>query len=114
LKYPCPCCGYIVFREPVGSYDLCPLCGWEDDGVQLRHPALGGGANSSSLWEAQQRALAHLPLGRDLARGFGRDPQWRPLTEADYEASLARLSPGGHLPALTEPPVGSEYYWLAT
>ena len=35
-KLPCPCCGYLVFDEPVGSFDICPICDWEDDDVQLR------------------------------------------------------------------------------
>jgi len=31
--YPCPCCGYLVFTEPPGSYDICSICFWEDDPV---------------------------------------------------------------------------------
>src|SRR4051794_35124437 len=29
--YACPCCGYITLPER-GSYELCPICFWEDDG----------------------------------------------------------------------------------
>ncbi|MCA9278176.1 MAG: hypothetical protein KDA34_03615 [Phycisphaerales bacterium] len=36
------------------SYDICPVCGWEDDPAQFVDPDLAGGANSVSLevaWE---------------------------------------------------------------
>lgn len=49
----CPCCGYVVFDEPPGSYAICPICFWEDDHVQLRFPTLAGGANKVSLIESQ-------------------------------------------------------------
>ncbi|MER6141865.1 CPCC family cysteine-rich protein [Streptomyces sparsogenes] len=49
---PCVCCGHLVF-ESVGSYEICPLCFWEDDLVQLRWPTHAGGANSTSLVQAQ-------------------------------------------------------------
>src|SRR4029453_12864516 len=52
--YPCPCCGYQVFSEPPGSYEICPICFWEDDGVQLAFPDLAGGANKCSLIDAQK------------------------------------------------------------
>ncbi|MEU0987837.1 CPCC family cysteine-rich protein [Streptomyces sp. NPDC005953] len=34
--YPCPCCGRLVHQSPPGSFQICPVCGWEDDLVQLR------------------------------------------------------------------------------
>jgi hypothetical protein len=43
----------LVFRDAPGSYEICPLCFWEDDLVQLRWPNYGGGANRPSLIEAQ-------------------------------------------------------------
>ncbi len=53
-RYPCPCCGRLVFDEPPGSYSICPVCFWEDDGVQLRWPDWAGGANKPSLIDAQR------------------------------------------------------------
>lgn len=33
-KYTCPCCGYKTLEEEVrGSYEICPICFWEDDSV---------------------------------------------------------------------------------
>ena len=35
-KYKCPCCGFYTFDEkPNGNYDICPVCFWEDDPIQL-------------------------------------------------------------------------------
>lgn len=49
----CPVCGKYVFEEE-GAYEICPVCGWEDDPVQKRDPDLAGGANSRSLNEARK------------------------------------------------------------
>lgn len=47
MKYKCPCCGYYTFDErPSGSYDICPVCFWEDDPVQLDDPSYEGGENT--------------------------------------------------------------------
>ncbi|MHB1131522.1 MAG: CPCC family cysteine-rich protein [Chloroflexota bacterium] len=51
-KYHCPCCGYRTLdEEPPGSYDICPICWWEDDDVD---PDFRGGANRVSLNEARE------------------------------------------------------------
>ena len=54
---PCPVCGYLVFDEPPGSYAICPICFWDDDRIQLGYPLMAGGANSVSLYEAQQQFM---------------------------------------------------------
>lgn len=87
--FPCPCCGYLVFGAPPGSYELCPICFWEDDGVQLSHPLMDGGANKASLHEAQQ-AFAALGACEERSVSFvrppneldRRDPDWRPFNPA--------------------------------
>lgn len=54
-RFPCPCCGYLTFfQEPDGTYEICPVCRWEDDPVQLRDPNYAGGANRASLSEARE------------------------------------------------------------
>jgi hypothetical protein len=87
--YPCPCCGYDVFDEPPGSYLICPICFWEDDGIQLAFPDLAGGANNCSPIEGQQNFVAfgacemrvkdhvRAPIDSDA-----RDPAWRLLDPA--------------------------------
>jgi len=45
---PCDCCGATVIHER-GTYEICPVCGWEDDPAQASDPDLAGGANDMSL-----------------------------------------------------------------
>ena len=49
-KNPCPVCGRMILQE----YDICDVCGWENDPVQLANPTLSGGANHESLQEARK------------------------------------------------------------
>jgi hypothetical protein len=85
-RYPCPCCGYLVFREVAGSWSICPICQWEDDLTQLRWPSLEAGANNVTLVEAQQNyrqfkiselALGH--RGRPPKEHEALDEGWRPI-----------------------------------
>lgn len=46
--HKCPVCGKYEFADE-SCYDICPFCGWEDDGVQLNDPDFDGGANELSL-----------------------------------------------------------------
>ena len=49
-KYKCPCCGFYTFDEKLnGNYDICPVCFWEDDPIQLEDNEYKGGANRVSL-----------------------------------------------------------------
>jgi anaerobic ribonucleoside-triphosphate reductase len=52
--YQCPCCGNLTIAE-LGKYEICEVCGWEDDPVQSREPDYAGGANRISLEEARQK-----------------------------------------------------------
>lgn len=52
-RFPCVCCGHLVMPEKAGSFDICPICFWEDDIVQLAFPMLAGGANAVSLYAGQ-------------------------------------------------------------
>jgi hypothetical protein len=74
-EYPCPCCGCLVFDEEPGSYDICEVCGWEDDLSQLRFATTGGGANQASLVARQQQFIA----ANETVPDRERDPEWRPL-----------------------------------
>lgn len=50
----CPCCG----KSAVSEYDICPVCGWENDPVQKERPNCRGGANRMSLIEAKKAFAA--------------------------------------------------------
>jgi hypothetical protein len=89
----CPACGFLTVSDSYyGSYAICGVCDWEDDGVQLANPACGGGANHESLIDAQRAALGRFPLAVAEAAGFRRSPIWRPLNEMEVAVAVAVAS----------------------
>jgi hypothetical protein len=111
--YPCPCCGHLVFEEPVGSYAICPICFWEDDPVQLRFVDFRGGANRPNLIEAQREYEAcgamerrFLPNVRPPHANDRRDAGWRHAGPGDIEPN------GPDIPFTPYPAErGALYYW---
>ena len=71
VRYACPCCGYLTLEE-CGSYEICPICFWEDDGQDdADKDSIRGGPNGAlSLSQArvnyrrfgacEQRLLPHV------------------------------------------------------
>jgi Cysteine-rich CPCC len=110
-RLACPSCGFLtVPGSSYGSYNICELCSWEDDGVQLANPACGGGANRESLIEAQRAALTRYPLTLLESAGIRRSSAWRPLGGADIDRATAERNQEYWLNlAIVEP---SETYWL--
>jgi len=59
----CPVCGERNFEED-NNFEVCDVCGWENDGVQLDDPDFRGGANEKSLnerraqWAQQKEKIA--------------------------------------------------------
>ena len=117
-SYPCPCCGFLVFQDPPGSYDICPFCFWEDDALQLEFATtLGGGANHPTLEQAQ---LNFQTLGacEQRCRSFvrppppshPRDPAWRPIDRARDGFGDFNASEKERVPQVDE----SLYYWRET
>jgi hypothetical protein len=56
---PCVCCGSAVIAKR-DAYEVCPVCGWEDDPAQAIDPEFAGGANRFSLNAARSAWLAGL------------------------------------------------------
>lgn len=55
MNYPCPCCTFLTLNEePPGTFQICPVCNWEDDNVQFDDPDYEGGANGISLLRAKE------------------------------------------------------------
>ena len=104
-RFPCPCCGRLTFDSAPGSYDVCPVCFWEDDLSQLRWPATAGGANHPSLIEAQRNYATHgvselrfLDRVRSPLDDEPMDDGWRPaVMEEDVEAPRTHSYPNDRL-----------------
>ena len=70
ILHPCPCCGFRTMAdEERGNYEICLVCGWEDDGVQYENPDYRGGANSESLNEARADFVARHPRFAPCSHG---------------------------------------------
>lgn len=52
-KHHCPCCAFLTLTSK-GSYEVCPVCYWEDDPLQTKDASYEGGANEASLSQARQ------------------------------------------------------------
>jgi len=51
-RHKCPICGKYVF-EAYNCMDMCDICGWSDDALQVKDPDMRGGANEMSFNEAK-------------------------------------------------------------
>lgn len=87
MRYTCPCCGYKTLDEkPPGTYDICPICFWEDDAAQFDDPDYEGGANEVSLRQARKNFVEFGACDRKVllhVRSPGehdeRDAEWKAL-----------------------------------
>lgn len=88
-----------MFSEPPGSYDICEICFWEDDALQLEFATtLDGGANRMTLEQAQLSYAAFAAKSQDRTAYTRpptsedrRDSAWRPIDRlrddfADWDA----------------------------
>lgn len=80
--HPCPCCGYRTLPGR-GDYDLCPVCWWEDEGVE---PWEFSGPNGQTLAHAQHEYLSDERPYRQREgkvraprKKEARDPNWQPI-----------------------------------
>ena len=106
----CPACGFHVLAYGYGSYEICEICGWEDDGVQLANPTSGGGANKQSLAEVQAEILRRIPLDCMKQGELHRDSRWRPLNARELAtAEERRAIKYWHTPAVVD---RGDAYWL--
>jgi hypothetical protein len=73
--YACPCCGYVTLPQR-GSYDICPVCFWEDDGQDDEDAdrVYGGPNGKLSLTEAR-RNFAALGACDERCAQFVRPPR---------------------------------------
>jgi hypothetical protein len=73
-RYACPCCDcYTLDEPPPGTFAICPVCWWEDDGVQFADPDYTGGANKPSLHQARE-SYRQIGVSKDRHRARARPP----------------------------------------
>ncbi len=110
MSLACPSCGFLTIDEDAyGTYNICTICGWEDDQVQLANPCSRGGANKESLYESQIKSLDRWPMDVKEYQGFKRGSTWRPLSPEEvrrYDLQV-KSKPWGNKGVLYE----SEAYW---
>ena len=53
-KHLCPVCNEHQFEE-YGSFDYCPVCGWQDDDLETLYVDYDGGANGMTVEEYRKR-----------------------------------------------------------
>ena len=83
MKYKCPCCGYFTYNEqPSGTYDICPVCFWVDDPIQLIDEYYAGGANKVNLIQARKN-YKEFGACEESMKGYV-----RPLCEDEKEVQL--------------------------
>ena len=78
----------MVFEREPGSHQVCPICHWEDNLVQLRFPNMPGAANAVSLVIGQQNFKA---FGA-TERRFLNDVR-APTTDDDLDADWRAFNP---------------------
>jgi len=79
VRATCPCCGYPTINGR-RAFDICPLCGWEDDGQDdaerapsgsPRPDELANGPNHGySLTEARENFAQYVTMYRPTDRDF--------------------------------------------
>jgi len=86
---PCPVCGYYMFSAPDSESEICAICNWHNDILDLEKMYEPVGPNHVSLEQAQKnffefgavevrfKNLVRHPLNNDI-----RDSKWRPLDRA--------------------------------
>lgn len=111
--FPCPCCGYLVFDEPPGSYSICPICYWEDDLSQLRFVDTGGA--NIPLIEAQKNFKNFGAIESRFAKNVRaplpsdkKEPNWRPI---DLSKDLEKRVPGKDYGSTYPKDLTELYYW---
>lgn len=117
MQFTCSCCGYKTLSDYPGSYEICPICFWEDDPVQILGPWYEGGANRPSLVQAQ---LNYQKFGaceegaeeytRKPLEGEVRDFRWRMVNDSDKD----KIKSPRDIPSEDWRRLELWYYWLAT
>lgn len=88
MRYQCKCCGYYTLSDkPLDlniyprTFEVCPVCFWEDDSLQFLNPNRNYGPNGVSLHEAKKNYKEFGAIRKDVLQ-YVRKPR------ADEEHSV--------------------------
>lgn len=87
-RYQCPCCNYYTLDERA-SYDICPICNWEDDGTT--EPDKVSGPNHTTLARARENFIDHGDM-YELEHRLRSYPSWYNRRKALSNAMMEVLS----------------------
>ena len=116
IKYTCVNCGHRVFSD-LFNFEICPVCGWEDDPLQIRFP-LEIGANKVCLVEAQVNFAKTGLLYKGFlnfadGKKYKKDPSWRMFEKKDkIELREDGVNEIEYPTNMTKLYYWSEGYWL--
>lgn len=77
--HKCPVCNKTIFPHR-GSFDICDICGWEDDPVQEAEPDFGCGANEMCLNDYKEAYMA------------GWRPEWLEELQEEQDEEMEALT----------------------
>ncbi len=115
-KHTCVCCGHRVF-DNLFNFEICPVCGWEDDPLQIRFP-LEKGSNRVCLVEAQVNFAKTGVLYKGFlnfsdGKKYEKDPKWRAFDKKDkIELREDGINEIEYPTDMTKLYYWSEEYWL--
>ncbi|MEL1242631.1 CPCC family cysteine-rich protein [Flavobacterium sp. DGU11] len=73
-KFQCPCCDYYTLKSDFeNSFEMCDVCYWENDGIQLNDCNYEGGANRPSLIQARENFRRH-GASEECLKEYVREP----------------------------------------
>lgn len=73
--HACPACRFLSLSEPPpGTFEICSICGWEDDPVQFADPNVADGANGRSLNDWRSHFESEV-LSELISTGFNLPPR---------------------------------------
>lgn len=83
----CPCCWFDTVKD---FYEICEICGWENDPIQRDNPMSDVWANTISLFQSQQNVLKEIPSSVLTFKTFTRKKNRTPLKKCDKEENTIR------------------------
>lgn len=104
----CLSCWYKSIEWPRWSYDICDICGREDDIYWNNNPYKTWGANKISLKESQEKFLAKEKDWKVEKFWFQKDSKWIPLWINNKQDIIKK----SYFNFVTEEEPKDNYLWL--